>query len=92
MGRKISKKTITDAVMELNPTELAQIVNEYNKKHKSSIETEAILNDEMQRKLEEALGPILCIHCGGKKFVMAKSKNQDCNDSNVKVAARNSPY
>lgn len=74
MGRKISKKTITDAVMELNPTELSQIVNEYNKKHKSSIETEAILNDEMQRKLEEALTPVLCIYYGGKTVRDGKIK------------------
>ena len=49
MGRKISKKTITDAVMELNPTELSQIVNKYNKTHGASIKTENTLKDEMLR-------------------------------------------
>ena len=63
MARKISKKTITNAVMELNPTELSQIVNEYNKTHGSSVDTEDTLKDEMERKLIAALSPVKCIYC-----------------------------
>lgn len=66
MARKLSKKTITDAIMDLNPTEVAQIVNAYNRTKKTKVKVEPILIDEMHEKLLKELSPITCVKCGGK--------------------------
>ena len=77
MGRKLSKKRITDAIMDLNPTEVAQIVNAYNRTKKAKVKVNPILIDEMHEKFLKELSPITCIKGGGR--VIKDGKTVDTN-------------
>lgn len=90
MAHKLSKKTITDDIMDLNPTEVAQIVNTYNRTKKAKVKVNPILVNEMHDKLLKELSPITCIHCNGEVVKMESIKNMDYNNSNVRIVVRSS--
>ena len=83
MARKLSKKTITDAIMNLNPTEVAQIVNAYNRTKKTKVKVEPILIDEMHEKLLKELSTITCVKCGGK--VVKDGKTVDTTSTKIQM-------